>query len=579
MKHAMSLVASPCRTRIWPVTAIAILSWISIVVNLDPAGSYPNLPEGPGLTIDEIFNVEQGVYLIEQTRALGWLNLLPGTSQEAYRTENGYNPDHPPLGRIWLGVHHHLAWWLFPPRDPDGYCVTACARTGSATAFALLVLLIGWLATKWSGEATGILTALSLVFMPRVYGHAHLASLESVVNLTFTAAVLAVAALWTGPLPPKRRAILFAGFLLGLALLTKIQAVLIPIPVIVWLLWRWRVKALIPLILWGLTGCFVFAIMWPYVWSDPLGHGMEYLRRATHRSAIQVWYFGHQYADRDVPWHYPFVMFGLTVPLVLQTLGILGLFERWIPISSKNPSTSRNDPSTAVEPSNRVFFPLGTTVDAQSRDSLLLMCMLFPLIVFAMPGVAVYDGERLFLTSFPLWAIFIGRGWMGCWRLLLRFFCSGAGASFVCSVLLMVTAIPLVSMSPCHLCYYNPLAWLIRDSDQRESMLELDYWGVGVTRGLIHQLVQSVPPESTVAIVPTLHQFQAEDYRRQSPILRAHGIRTVERSPDSRTQDYVLIYGRQADLPEKWKRIRAEETLGQTIRGGRMLAYFIKVED
>ena len=182
---------------------MAVVAWVSIVVAIDPAGSYPNMPEGPGLTVDEIFNVEQGVLLVEQARSLGWLNLVPGTSVEAFKPENQYLPDHPPLGRYWLGVHHQLTWWLAPPFEPEGPFVTACARTGSATAFALTVWMIGIAATSWFGRTTGLFASLALVLMPRVYGHAHLASLETITNLTCTAAVLAVAAWWNGAAPPR----------------------------------------------------------------------------------------------------------------------------------------------------------------------------------------------------------------------------------------------------------------------------------------------------------------------------------------------------------------------------------------
>ena len=153
----------------WPIIVVAVLCWISIIACIDPAGSYPQMPEGPGLTIDEVFNVEQGVYLLAQARALGWLNLIPGTAQEAYKVENGYNPDHPPLGRWWLGVHHDLAWSIAPPDRPEGPIVTACARTGSATAFALTVLMIGWISSCWWGRPAGVMAAISLVLMPRVY--------------------------------------------------------------------------------------------------------------------------------------------------------------------------------------------------------------------------------------------------------------------------------------------------------------------------------------------------------------------------------------------------------------------------
>ncbi len=540
------------------------------------------MPEGPGLTVDEIFNVEQGVYLVEQAKALGWLNLIPGSSQEAYRKKNGYNPDHPPLGRWWLGVHHHLTWWLAPPLDPEGYCVTACARTGSATAFALTVLLFGCLANSWSGRSTGLLTAISLVLMPRVYGHAHLASLETITNLTCTAAVLSVAAWWNGPLPPTRRAIIFTGILMGLALLTKVQAILIPIPVIAWALWRWRAKAILPLMIWGLTAYLVFFASWPYLWFDPIEKTAEYLGRTTNRSTTQVWYWGQKYADKNVPWHYPFVMVALTVPVVLHGLGIIGLLYRPIPTASDSDKSQAdqiplNDPTMT----NRQT-PPGTQVPptvigaVKCRDLLLLACMLFPLIVFSLPGVAVYDGERLFLTCFLLWAIFVGRGWVACWQWLSHRIRSQPTAIAVWSALLLLAASPLVTMSPCHLCYYNGLAKLIMIADGNDKRFEVDYWGVGITRSLLQQLVKEVPVGSSVAVRPTLHQFQAADYRRQAPLLRAHGIKTVEYHPTPDAPDFILIYRRLADLSEPWNSPNRVKTDRTTLREGRVLAFFLR---
>ncbi|MEI8019070.1 MAG: hypothetical protein WCH39_12785 [Schlesneria sp.] len=577
-------VASTDLTRpqgVWPVAIVAFLSWFSIVCCVDPAGSYPSMPEGPGLTVDEIFNVEQGVYLVEQSKALGWLNLIPGSSQEAYRKQNGYNPDHPPLGRWWLGVHHHLTWWLAPPLDPEGYCVTACARTGSATAFALTVFLIGCLANSWSGRSTGVLTAISLVLMPRVYGHAHLASLETITNLTCTAAVLSVAAWWNGPVLLTRRAAMFAGVLMGLALLTKIQAVLIPIPVIVWTFWRWREKAFVPLVIWGLTACLVFFASWPYLWFDPLEKTAEYLGRTTNRATIQVWYWGQKYVDKIVPWHYPLMMFALTVPVVLHGLGLLGLFygsKGNIGYSDKSHAdqTTNNELVLSnLQPLTEVPAQRGANRNAISRDLLLLVCMLFPLIVFSLPGVAVYDGERLFLTCFPLWAIFVGRGWSVCWRWLSCRIRSQPTALAVWSALLLLAASPLVTMSPCHLCYYNGFAKLIMIADGNDKRFEVDYWGVGITRSLLQQLVKEVPAGSSVAILPTLHQFQAADYRRQSPLLRAHGIKTVEYRPSPDGPDFMLIYRRLADLSAPWNNVNRVETDRTTSREGRILAFFL----
>ena len=124
------------------------------------------------------------------------------------------------------------------------------------------------------------------------------------------------------------------------------------------------------------------------------------------RVPIRVLYFGQVYVDRDVPWHYPWFYFavdGAGRPARCSaSWGLVrGLADR------------RADP-----------FPL-----------LLAGSIALFLVVFS-TRVPVYDGERLFLLVFPLWAILIGRGFavglalgerhglapcvLGSWRLLAQ---------------------------------------------------------------------------------------------------------------------------------------------------------------
>ena len=42
-----------------------------------------------------------------------------------------------------------------------------------------------------------------------------------------------------------------------------------------------------------------------------------------------VEYFGRIMPDRDVPWHYPWFYFAVTVPVGLQLLGVFGLVQGW----------------------------------------------------------------------------------------------------------------------------------------------------------------------------------------------------------------------------------------------------------
>lgn len=513
----------------WPSALVALATWISIVIALDPAGSYPGMPQGPGLTIDEIFNVEQGVYLVEQSRALGWLNLVPGTSLEAFRRELGYNPDHPPLGRYWLGLHHQLTWWIAPPFHPEGPFVTACARTGSATAFALTIWLIGAFVSvsaqrrsnasdPFRPEWQGAIAALALVLMPRLYGHAHLAALETITNLACTAAVLAIAFWWKEADPPSTRAVLIAGLLLGCALLTKIQAVLIPIPVILWALIRWRQRSFVPLLLWLLVAGGVFFSGWPYLWLDPARHLLEYLGRTTNRITLNCYYFGTIYKDRQVPWHYPLVMFAVTVPASLQFLGLFGLTYR----------TRSRDAAQSHK------------ADIWQRR-LILACGLFPLLVFALPGIAVYDGERLFLTVFPLWAILIGQGAVS----LMEAVSSRIGTRWAFTGLLVILAVQFginLRSHPTYLSYYN-LAVGGTSGAERLGM-EMNYWGDSLTRDLLNAAVVEHGDFTTVEIRPSLHQFQEDDLIRQSPILRSR------MSPGHEARPLRLAFRRRADLSD-----------------------------
>ena len=51
--------------------AIAAIGLGLVLSRIDCGGTYPTL-EGPGLTLDEVFNVEQGVYLTESFKQEGF---------------------------------------------------------------------------------------------------------------------------------------------------------------------------------------------------------------------------------------------------------------------------------------------------------------------------------------------------------------------------------------------------------------------------------------------------------------------------------------------------------------------------
>ncbi len=518
--------------------------------------------DGPGLTVDERFNVVQGVGLADRFFA----GDLAG-----FRRIDEQLPDHPPLGRLWIGVCHEVAWLLCPPANPvppgpAGRVVpysAACARTGPATGFAALVVLVGVTASRWYGRWGGAAAALALVLMPRLFGHAHLAALETLVNLSCTAAVLYLAEKWGAPAilrgdtaatPPRpgrwNHPLVTAatgGLLFGLALLTKVQAILLPFPVAVWALLGMRRRAVPLLTAWGLAGLAVFFVCWPHLWDAPLDHFVQYLGRTTNRSVIRVWYFGRDLADRDVPWHYPWVMFLTTVPLGLHALGFSGLFG----------------------PDRRAW--------KSPRELLVLACGVFPLVVFSIPGIAVYDGERLFSTVFPLWAVFIGRGAEHV-RLWLSSRWSPRAVGLALALFFAGQAYGLVALAPCWLSYYNLAVGGLPGA--AKLGLEISYWGDGVTRTLLEETADRLPAGETVAVLPELYPGQWNEVRLQSPALRKRDLHLVPFEENvSPAPGYVLMFIRPEYLPEEFRQPLDKRRIVAVVRRqGVLLAVLFKTD-
>jgi hypothetical protein len=321
-----------------------------------------------------------------------------------------------------------------------------------------------------------------------------------------------------------------------------------------YVLWRWRRQGLKPLAIWGLTGFVVFFVGWPWLWLDPIGHLSQYLGGAADRATVNVWLWGAQYTDRTVPRMYTLVYWLATVPLKVHVLGLLG----W----STSPPANRVDPDL---PTIRNQWTPG--------EFFLGVTTLWMLVVFSLPGVPVYDCERLWLPALAVWLLFFGRG---CDHVVRKF----AGwkknsREVVRAVLILMTVGQVVMLNrftPCQLSFYSGTVWGMTGA--RQAGLEPNYWGESVTRTLLEQLVAAVPRNSTVAMTPMLHRFQTKELGIQSPILRRHGVQIVpfDAAIEPRPE-FVLLFRRLADLPAEW-RVPPDgyELVAETARDGVQLA-------
>ena len=227
-------------------------------------------------------------------------------------------------------------------------------------AYGLLVLLVGWAAGRGGEPLRGTFAAAAVELTPRVFAHAHFATLDMFTTTFFVAAVVVLPVAVTDS-NNLRRAV-FAGFVWGLALLTKMHGLLLFVPATVWFFWQFRLAAFRTWIAWGLTGGLTFFLGWPWLWNDPVARVQEFLSTATERQALHTFYLGQVWNDVDVPWHYPWVMFAVSVPLGFLLLGSIGLCS---------------------ERKRLLVDPL---------LSLTLASFVFLLVVFSLPSTPVYDG-------------------------------------------------------------------------------------------------------------------------------------------------------------------------------------------
>lgn len=505
----------------------------------------------PGITIDEPLDVKVGRRYVEAIASGRWDPFRPEHVAALFAD----NAQHPPLGRLLVGAASKLA----EPFEgllggPDPFSVHA-ARLAPAAALGILVGLIVAAAARGYGPAAGIGAGAALVMMPRVFAHGHFATLDTFLTLFWVAALLCVGRAAARPRPTLSLAL--AGIVWGLALLTKIHAWLLPPLVLAWVVVRlgWR-RGLPAFGLWMLVGLACLFAGWPWLWHAPMSHLRDFLSTSVERQALRVEYFGHVYLDRDVPWHYPWFHFAATVPIGLHLLGLVGAIAAW--------RRRREEPE-----------PL-----------LWLGGILLLLAVFS-TRAPVYDGERLFLPVFPLWALFVGRGTAIVGRTLMDWASNRWGPGRdgeatptwpVRTALVLVVVAQgwgLVRLHPFQLSYYNALVGGLPGAMRRG--LELTYWGDAVDRGLLDAVAARVGPGESVALVPTLHHVQAVATTTSS--LAARGVILQDQSAAARAS-WLVVFRRTSYWPDRLAdRLRGRPPTFANVRQGVWLAAAWKMSD
>lgn len=343
------------------------------------------------------------------------------------------------------------------------------------------------------GLVPGLISSLTLTFLPRFIGDSQ-NNLKDTPLMTFFSITLLLFFLAT----KKNKLYLYflAGIFLGLTYAIKINAVIILPIFILWNVinignvFHRYIKFIVGLII-NISSAFItILIVWPYYRYDTITRFFEtYNTFKNHVWNEYILYLGTHYRGHDIPWHYPIVMFGVTLPLIYIAFFLLGCLYFIYSLRKKSKDTSI-----------LVF---------------LFLWILFPLLTQILSGAPMYDGIRHFLVILPPICLIIG---FTLWKLgiiIHKAEKKRLKILFVFYIFFIVAGyfsllIKNINIHPYQIVYFNELTGGVRGA---KGNFDLDYWGQSL-REAAEWINANLPTGSTIWLtIPMAHHFPIDKQR------------------------------------------------------------------
>jgi len=471
-----------------------------------------------GLTWDEAIYYR---FAIEYMR---WFDSPAFDASSLARTW-GAGQVHPPLGKLWIAG----SFALF-----GGFAdVITAARLGAGLLFAATAAaLYLWLA-RLKNERVGLMAALALVLMPRMFAHGHFANLGMPSLFLW---VITVIAFERGI--HKRGWSVVCGAAFGLALLTKVDAFFLPVVLGPWGLLFHGKKAVRNLVAMAVAGPIFFIAGWPVFWHHPVEGVRGFLAYwsglgETKRGIVPTYYLGRVYRESVAPWHYAIVMLLATTPLPILAAAAAGAAG--------------------------VFRGIRARRHERGLEALILWNAVFFVGIFSAPGLGKYDGVRLMMPSLGFLAALAALGGDAAWlRIRARARNAKNAACALGAVLLAWLILPVMVLHPFQLCYYGELVggpW-----GAERFGFETTYWNDTLTQEALDFINARAPARARVAKLgvgdKVWQMYKALSVRDEETGRVTQGLRQdlLDGEFESGRWDLLVVCPRQSMLTDEQRR-------------------------
>jgi len=363
---------------------------------------------------------DEGFYFQAARSYEAWFDLLFRSPKAAF--DRGAidrfwsaNNEHPALIKSLFALSHkllHLEWKLI--RD-EGTSFRFPGMLLSGLAVAVTYL---W-GRRVSGRLAGLVAAVSLAMMPRVFYHAHLDCFD-----------MPVAAMWLFTTYAYWRSVsgggwvwaLFTGVLYGLLLNTKHNSWLLPPALVAHFviargegIWRelraGQIRAPLALVCMALIGPTLFYALWPWIWHDTGRRLAAYVAFHTGHEYYNMEFLGRTYWKPPMPLGYAWLMTLGTVPAITLLLFLIGLGRaalrahqvRLFGLSrALARRLGRPEPARASAEDRALF----------STELLWLLCILTSYAPWLSKGTPIFGGTKHWITAYPFLCLFAAQAFL-----------------------------------------------------------------------------------------------------------------------------------------------------------------------